>query len=351
MGYKMSNTQELPRIYLDTNHWVTLLKISQGVEKNEKLKKIFHTIKELTQSDKIRVLYSAFTLNEIWKYHAIEEQHKLIDLILDVSQQWVLKPHNLFHKKEIENAANFVLKGEYLHNLNTEIVGKGLAAIFDNSFDYMNKKNPLKWALLKNNPYGLSEDFFRKDFQRYSEDLENTKHTLKDEGLQELHNKIFEENKKLLENIEDNRQKNSTMDKGLFSRYSLARSLTDFVFPHLSVFMLSKGIKPEQLFGKDPTSKIAKEKMDLFTKHLNSMNVMSVLVLARDLTTQKEISPNDAYDIAHLSGAIPYCDVVVTDKMAARISKQKKLDEMYDCVILDHLEDLSQVEPLKSHIS
>ena len=41
-----SNAQEPPRIYLDTNHWVTLLKISQGVKKNEKLRQIFQTIKE-----------------------------------------------------------------------------------------------------------------------------------------------------------------------------------------------------------------------------------------------------------------------------------------------------------------
>ncbi|MEX0862615.1 hypothetical protein [Nitrosopumilus sp.] len=346
----MSISQEPPRVYLDTNHWIRLLKISQGIEKNEKLEKIFEIIKELTKSDKIRVLYSAFTLNEIWKYHEIQEQHKLIDLILDVSQQWVLKPHNLFQKKEIENAATFVLKGKYIHNLNAEMVGKGLAAIFDTSFDHMNKKHLLAWTLLKNNPYGISEDFFRKDFQKHSEDLENTKQTLKDGRLQKLHKEIFEENKKLIENMEDLRQKNSTMNKDLFSRYSMARSLIDSVVPHLSVFMLSNQIKPEELFGKDPISKIAKEKINLLSKHLNSLNVMSVLVLSRDLTTQKKISPNDVYDIAHLSGAIPYCDVVVTDKMAARISRQKKLDEMYDCIILERLEELSQIEPIKSQI-
>ena len=48
---------------------------------------------------------------------------------------------------------------------------------------------------------------------------------------------FFEENKKLLENMEDRRQKNSGMDKDLFSRYSIARSLVDSVVLQLAIFL------------------------------------------------------------------------------------------------------------------
>jgi len=342
--------QHVPRIYLDTNHWIRLLRISQHLEENQALEKVFHAIKKLTVSNKIRVLYSAFTLEEIWKYHDTKKQNDLIDLVLDISQQWVLKPHVLFKRKEIENAANFILNGKYVHDINAEIVGRGLCAIFDNSFDHMNEQNPLKWELLKNNPWGLSEGFFRENFQRYCEDLENTKQILRDERLRAFSKKVFEESKQEIDGMEGLRQKHSGMGKGLFARYSTARFLVDDVIPDLAQFMVRNQVTPEQLFGKCATQ-TAKDRMDLFNKHLNSLNVMRVLVSARDLIAQKEITINDASDIAHLSGAIPYCDIVVTDKMAASICRRERLDRMYDCVVLDKLEDLSHIELIKSQIS
>ena len=333
------------RIYLDTNHWIKLLEIEQGKEDDEQLKKIFIAIKKLTKADKIRVLYSGFTLNEIWKYHNVEQQSKLIDLILDVSKLWVLKPYNLFTEKEIENAATFVLEKKYIHDIYSEILGKGVGDIFDVSLEYVLRKNPLIEYLIKNNHLGLSYYFFKKDFQLMNEDLEFIKKTLKSDKARETRQKSFEENKKLLKNMEENRHKNSKMNKDLFSRYSQTRSIIDGAVPHLAVFMRSKHITADQLFFPNP-----EERMKIFNKHLNSVNVLSMLVLERDFSAEKSISANDAYDMAHLSGAIPYCDVVVTDKMFARISTRKKLDEIYDCVILDDLASLSQIEPIKSKI-
>ena len=145
--------------------------------------------------------------------------------------------------------------------------------------------------------------------------------------------------------MEENRYKNSEMSKSLFSRYSQARALVDTAVPHLAVFMQSNKISADQLFSPNE-----REKVELFNKHLNSMNVLFILVLERDFSSEKQIISNDAYDMAHLSGAIPYCDVVVTEKMFAYISKKKKLDKTYDCKILDDLKSLSHIEPIKSKI-
>lgn len=333
------------RIYLDTNHWITLAKIASGKEDDPEYKKIFHAIKELTKTDEIRVLFSAFTLQEIRKYHKIDEQHKLIDLILDISKSWVLKPHNLFTEKEIENAASFVLEKKYIHDIHSEILGRGAADIFGMSFESFLQDHPAIEYLIKNNTKGLSYDFFKKDFQKMNEDVENIKKYLKSDEMKKVAKESFDESKKHLENMEETRFKNSGMKKDLFSRYSQARALCDAAVPHLAVFMQSKKIAAEQLFSTN-----GKERIKIFNKHLNSLNVLSILALERDFRSEKEIISNDVYDMAHLSGAIPYCDIVVTEKMFAHISRQKKLDEMYNCEILDDLRLLSQIEPIKSKI-
>lgn len=336
----------IKRVYFDTNHWIKLAQIANGKENDPEYKRIFLAIKELTKNDEIRVLFSVFTLYEIWKYHNVEKQDELIDLILDISKLWVLKPYNLFEKKEIENAASFMLENKYIHDIHSEILGRGISDIFGAaSFEQILQKNPLMEYLIKNNHRGIPYDFFKKDFQKFNEDIEVIKKNLKSIQTRKRSQKVFDENKKHFESMEENRFKNSKMKKDLFSRYSQARALVDVAVPHLAVYMQLNKITPDQLFSSNN-----KEKIELFNKHLNSLNVLFILVLERDFSSDKQIIPNDAYDMAHLSGAIPYCDVVVTEKMFAHISRKKKLDEMYNCKILDDLKSLSQIEPIQSKI-
>ncbi|MCM1987013.1 hypothetical protein [Methanococcoides seepicolus] len=53
------------------------------------------------------------------------------------------------------------------------------------------------------------------------------------------------------------------------------------------------------------------------------------------------IEPNDFWDIAALAIAIPYCDVVVTERKWSNILNQKKIGEMYNTKIIHNIEDLS----------
>ena len=333
------------RIYLDTNHWIKLFAIDQGKEGNKEFKKLFIAIKKLTKSSKIQVLFSAYTLSEISKHADEEKQGNLIDLIIDISRGYVLKPHIYFQNREIENAFLIILGKEPIHDIYSQIIGKGLADIYDYSFEEMNRKNPHKWNKLKNNPYGLSEDYFKKKFQKENEDLEVMKKYLKSKESVKVAKKALSDSTDYFKNFEETRFKNSTMSKEKFFKYVQFCDLKNSVFPHLSKFLVSNGMGiNEILFLKD------EEKTSLFKKYLNSFNVSAVLCSERDYGVEKPILANDAYDVAHLAGAIPYCDIVVTDKMFARLSTNKKLDQIYNCKILDDLALLSNIEPIKSKI-
>ena len=41
--------------------------------------------------------------------------------------------------------------------------------------------------------------------------------------------------------------------------------------------------------------------------------------------------------------AIPYCDIVVTEKMWTDIAKKERLDKIYNTSILNSLKDLSKI--------
>lgn len=53
------------------------------------------------------------------------------------------------------------------------------------------------------------------------------------------------------------------------------------------------------------------------------------------------IEPHDFWDFAALAIAIPYCDVIVTERKWSKILNQKKIGEMYNTKIIHNVEDLS----------
>jgi uncharacterized protein YutD len=67
-----------------------------------------------------------------------------------------------------------------------------------------------------------------------------------------------------------------------------------------------------------------------------------------ELTTQRNnhydriVDPNDILDVDFLSRAIPYCDVVITEKFWVSLAKRKKLDVKYNTHITSDLNDLEK---------
>jgi hypothetical protein len=53
--------------------------------------------------------------------------------------------------------------------------------------------------------------------------------------------------------------------------------------------------------------------------------------------------PNDLEDVASLSVAIPYCDVVVTEKQWYHMARRAELDRRFNTVILHDLKELAAV--------
>ena len=298
------------------------------------LMEIYTTLKELAKSGKIRVLFSLYTLLEILKYHKKEERDKLIDLIVDVSNGWVLKPSIDFATKEVENAFSFLLQGKYVHNIHSDIVGRGYADIAGLSFEqfWQDHCSP-------DMPF-LSLDllyYLKKDFKKFNEDLGIMKKNLKGEETRQWSQNTLSQQTQILDGIEVVRQKNSQMTKNEFLCYSYAYYIKPHLW-HIARFLHKNKIEPRNDFS--PYSN------DLFRKNLNSGNVLVTLATERDFGTAKPINSHDACDIAHLSGSIPYCDIVVTDTMFATICCNKQLDVLYNCNILNDLNSLAQIEKI-----
>lgn len=74
------------------------------------------------------------------------------------------------------------------------------------------------------------------------------------------------------------------------------------------------------------------------------IDVETKLSIERNKDPKRPIEPNDLIDVSYLSVAIPYCDVIVTERYWYSISKtQLHLDERYEAAII---KSLAHLEPL-----
>ncbi len=80
-----------------------------------------------------------------------------------------------------------------------------------------------------------------------------------------------------------------------------------------------------------------------FLHDLPSRDVDLELLQLRHRNPQKAWDVNDLADVSALAIAVPYCDVVVTERLWADLVKRAKLDKKYNTVVLANLNDLADL--------
>ena len=82
------------------------------------------------------------------------------------------------------------------------------------------------------------------------------------------------------------------------------------------------------------------ERLSQFWLSVPSLDVDCELTLYRDRQWTKRVHPNDARDIGHLALAIPYCDIVVTERFWVRAIEETGLANKYGTVVCADLTEL-----------
>ena len=74
-----------------------------------------------------------------------------------------------------------------------------------------------------------------------------------------------------------------------------------------------------------------------------TLHTLFALSEAKTRDMSRPTDPNDVWDIGFFAPAIPYCQVVVTEKYWSHIARATKLDTKYSCQVLARLGDLIPV--------
>ena len=80
-----------------------------------------------------------------------------------------------------------------------------------------------------------------------------------------------------------------------------------------------------------------------FLDDLPRIAVQSALTLQTDKNGNRAWTPNDMHDIDALAAAVPYCDVVVTEKYACEVMNRSGLAKRYATTVIRQPGDLNPI--------
>lgn len=113
-----------------------------------------------------------------------------------------------------------------------------------------------------------------------------------------------------------------------------ARALFWGLGPQLPELLALAGMSIDSFFHK------GKEWLTSFLDAIPALAVPMSLVTQTDKNGSREWTRNDIYDMDALEAAVPYCDVVVTEKYACHVMNQSGLADRFSTTVIRRLDDL-----------
>jgi hypothetical protein len=123
-------------------------------------------------------------------------------------------------------------------------------------------------------------------------------------------------------------------DKRRLGDIAHARGLYWELGPQLPELLASAGLSVESFFYK------GKEWLTSFLEAVPALAVRTTLVMQTNRNGSRAWTRNDVYDIDALEAAVPYCDVVVTERYAAEVMNRSRLANRFSTEVIPRLDDL-----------
>jgi hypothetical protein len=311
-------------IHLDQKDWIDLSSGYNGLDKN--LADVANRVVKAADSEKAIFPLSITHFDETRKRMDNASRTRLARYMVRVYKGWAILPATRIIEPEIEDAClkSLGLQGYDLRNY---AIKKGISQL-------MGGKMQLAWKTPP--PPGLNKKLLDK-----AESPEALLMALEHGSTAGQLNKERARAEKGVDRIEAIRKAQSRIrDNNLRHRAVLAHYLAEEVAPKVIKFLLSIGINPRAFADRFLT-----KRPDIIRFFQLMPTAYSVVELSfrRDMLKGRPVEANDLNDIMSLSIALPYSDVVVTERMWQSIIVQDKLDKLRPTRVLRSVRQLTPI--------
>lgn len=310
-------------VYLDQNAWIELGRTYHNRSDNHK--KALEAIIEASNSGTAIFPLSMVHFIETSKRRNDGSRKRLVETMMEISKGFTMLPWTYIIKPEVRNAI-YRLKGQPEKNLKKYVFGRGIAKMFGGKIT------------LKGN--GTLPDTIKNDIVKRINSVKVIQDFLVDRELsQNIVDSMGCSDEGLAKRLEELRKTEySHPDKTKRKAISKVRFIQNVVMDPLIKETMKLGMNIQDLFQID---KITKKNIEDLLKSMPTIYTYYILNEARNMNFSRPIRPNDLYDLSALNIAIPYCDIVVTEREWTNIAKQRGLDTKNETTIIHDLNELT----------
>jgi hypothetical protein len=320
------------RIYLDQNKWIALARARTGRKEEAHLVEVLEAAHEAVRAGDASFPLSA---QHYYETHLRGDPASRMDLaltMLDLSQHDAIAPPGVLVPYEIEVALirQLQLPNDRPHAV--QVFGKGANHVFNTKmFTY---EAPAKYEDIR-----IPAELQAEATARGSKMIEvMTLAGLPPSETTRL--KLNEHNRltgsRFVSGQEDLRDRLAEIGRGRLEDAMTATAIAD-ILDLLLATCVRLGIDPGKLF--DGGTKM----LGPLVHDIPSRWVEREMRRLRHANPQKQWEGNDLNDVTALSIAVPYCDVVVTERQWTHLARAAKLDQRYGTTVISDLRRLPEL--------
>jgi hypothetical protein len=308
-------------VYLDQKDWIFLAKgyYDKSLKPNTEVCSLVLKASEEGVIFPLSIIHFQETLQHLNK----ERRERLASFMVRVSKGYSISPCTVIMKMEIRQAI-FRKVGLPVVDLRNTAIRHGISGMLGAKGELITKP-----------------DFppeLKKELLDYMDSPSALLKLMTIPEISDYVRQIKEGDSEIIKKMEENRQQNAKIkDKNLRYAACIASFWLETIIPEMAKICYSLNLPPSIL----PKGSTQKEITELF-QSMPTAYCLFTLSQDRDQNMRRPIKETDLYDIWALSVAIPYCEIVLADSMFYSISRQAKLDEIYNTVILDSSEELKK---------
>ena len=321
------NVRYLPRVYLDTNHWIELARIAKGKNTDTVYQKAYSKLIELSSSNKILIPFSSFNLYEIVKNNNKQQREEMIDFMVDTSRGWYFKPIDKYLKYEINNACYNKLNSTKYHNIYSNILTNRADSVLEGCIG--------KWMPREGSKITKEAlDEAQKKLDEYMKNPQNMKKMFKQDvpRIFVKSDAVFID--KITKDLENKRDNSQGFSSQVFDKCIKTKYIIEYLSYNLPKFCHENKITIKELFN-------TKSEFETLIENMPALNVYVELNYVRDKESrERTVHHNDFYDIWHYATGLPYANIMIGEKMFGNISKRQKLDQKNKCIIFTSLKEI-----------
>lgn len=319
-------------IYLDQNKWIDLARSINDPIRFPEYVDVSKKIQEKIENDEWIFPLSLMHMMETMARYDQESKIRLAKIMAKISKNHAMKSFVEIEKVEFLNLFASIHDKSKVAEVN--VIDKNLLYAVDAE----------KVGISFNQNCQLSDEIkaeLRDVLNQFTNHEEIFTHFMKspfDKELVEETNKDDEESKKQWEKIQ---KRLKDIPKEHKYNICLVEGFTERLTCHLKWIMPLLNKNKEEIIPSDTYE--TPESTKRFSESIPTLDVQIKLMYEILKDSNRPIKNHDNRDVAFLATAIPYCDVVITEKTWKHAAKMQNLDEKYSTKIENDLNFLLNV--------